>query len=752
MFESIFNFLFSYPKQYFDEAELIPQTWGNPSIIVVLALIGLVLVAMSTWRNRDELPPLKLGAIACMQLIAFSLAIAMLIQPVLEIEELRPQDNKIVVLVDTSRSMALSDDGETSRLQAVLPTLDLDVLQPLEEAGYQLELQSFSGSVNEVEELLSAQAEERSSITSQLTGSLQSSSNQALAGLILVSDGADNSNEVNELWYSELRSFGVPVQTLGVGREVMTEDIEVSAVNLPNSAIPQANLRAEVTLQSGSAQQTTLKVYDGERIIAAQDINLPGNGLKIQESISIPTGDVGVRHLRFVVDNHSDEFNTENNEFRHNLTVAQSQPRVLYVEGEPRWEYKFIRRAVEEARFVHLHGLVQTSTNKSYRQGIDSPEQLENGFPTSRDELFGYQGLIIGSQQAATLSTDQIQLIKDFVDIRGGSLMMLGGLNGLSDGGWQNTEVADILPVQLLEGNSTDFIRQQAIAYPTQDGLRSPWLRFDADEVENQARWSLLPEIADYQIVGEARPGATVLMEVEHSAGTSPLLSYQRYGRGKTYVLASGGTWRWQMQMHSEDQSHEHFWQALVQDMISETSQSVDFQIDNNWYMDNSRIEVSANIRDQSFEPSGNASVEVAVVDSTGQRQNIELAPVSNDPGTYRGVAIVDNPGLIQLDMNTTLGEIELDPVRLFAERSDGRLEYFNTAQNSAFLQRISEETGGSYVTADSATNILDSLRFSGSGITEREWLALWSMPINFLLLLLLKSGEWLLRRQWGRL
>ena len=148
-----------------------------------------------------------------MQLIAFSLAIAMLIQPVLEIEELRPQDNKIVVLVDTSRSMALSDDGEISRLQAVLPTLDLDVLQPLEEAGYQLELQSFSGSVNEVEELLSAQAEERSSITSQLTGSLQSSSNQALAGLILVSDGADNSNEVNELWYSELRSFGVPVQT-----------------------------------------------------------------------------------------------------------------------------------------------------------------------------------------------------------------------------------------------------------------------------------------------------------------------------------------------------------------------------------------------------------------------------------------------------------------------------------------------------------------------------------------------------------
>jgi hypothetical protein len=112
----------------------------------------------------------------------------------------------------------------------------------------------------------------------------------------------------------------------------------------------------------------------------------------------------------------------------------------------------------------------------------------------------------------------------------------------------------------------------------------------------------------------------------------------------------------------------------------------------------------------------------------------------------------VEEPGLVQLDMSASLGETELDPIRLFAERDDGRLEYFNTAQNSTFLKRIATETGGSYFAPESAEDILDELRFSDSGITERDWLVLWSMPVNFLLLLALKLSEWALRRRWGRL
>jgi uncharacterized membrane protein len=748
----MFEFLFSYPREFFQVGELIPQTWGSATLIAALFVVGVVLIGFSVLRSKHGLHPAKLASLALLQVAVLVVALIMLMQPVLEIEELRPQDNKIVVLVDTSRSMALTDDGEQSRLQAILPTLTEDLLGPLQERGYSLELQSFDGRLDSADQLLSVTADNQSLITDQITTALKAASNQALAGLILVSDGADNSGKVDEVWYSYLQSYGVPIQTLGVGREVMTEDMEISSVSLPHSTIPNANLRAEVTLQSGTARQSTLKVYDGDRILASQVVDLPGEGRRIQESISVPTGEIGVRHLRFVLDPSATEYNLENNELHHSLTVAQTQPRVLYVEGEPRWEYKFIRRAAEAAGFLHLHGLVQTSTNKSYRQGIDSPDQLEDGFPTTRDELFNYQALIIGSQQAATLSQEQLSLIKDFVDLRGGSLLMLGGLNGLSDGGWQNTLVADILPLQLPDTESNTFFREQASAVITEAGLRSHWLRVSNEPGGKQGYWNLLPEIADYQLAGESRPGATVLMEVLHPGGVSPLLAYQRYGRGKTYILATGGTWRWQMQMNSEDQSHETFWQSLLQEMISEVPQSIDFETDSNWYLDNSRIELSATIRDPGFEPSGDASVEVQVRDSSGGTQNIELSPDAERPGTYRGTAIVESPGLVQLDMMAKLGETDLDPIRLYAERDDDRLEYFNTAQNSTLLKRIAAETGGSYFTPESASNILDELRFSNSGITERDWLVLWSMPFNFLLLLILKLSEWILRRRWGRL
>ncbi len=750
--EALFTFLFSYPSEFFRVGKLIPQTWGNPVLISILLIAGLVLILVSALRSKHDLSPVRLASISLLQIAVLVVALAMLMQPVLEIEELRPQDNKIVVLVDTSRSMALTDDGEQSRLQAIVPILNESLLEPLQERGYDLELRSFDGGLDSTEQLLTVRAENQSLITDQVTNALRAASNQALAGLILVSDGADNSGKIDELWYSQLQSYGVPVQTLGVGREVMTEDMEISAVNLPQTSIPNANLRAEVTLQSGTARQTLLKVYDGDRILASQEVELPGEGRKVQQSISIPTGDIGLRQLRFVLDPSATEYNLTNNELRHNLTVAQSQPRVLYLEGEPRWEYKFIRRALEAAGFLHLHGLVQTSTNKSYRQGIDSPEQLADGFPSSRDELFNYRALIIGSQQAASLSPDQLTLIRDFVDIRGGSLLMLGGLNGLSDGGWQNTPVAKILPVELPTSQTPSFHRTQSPVRATTAGLRTPWLRFSNDPEANQQAWQTLPDIADYQLVGEARPGATVLMEVQNSSGFSPLLAFQRYGRGKTYVLASGGTWRWQMQLPSEDQSHETFWQSLVQEMIAEVPQSIDFETDNNWYTDNSRIEMSATIRDPGFNPSNSASVEVKVLDSRGGVQNIQLSADADQPGRYHGTAIVEQPGLVQMDMTATLGETRIDPIRLYAERDDGRLEYFNTAQNANFLKRIAAETGGSYFTPESAAGILNRLRFSNSGITERDWLVLWSMPVNFLLLLLLKLSEWLLRRRWGRL
>jgi len=82
--------------------------------------------------------------------------------------------------------------------------------------------------------------------------------------------------------------------------------------------------------------------------------------------------------------------------------------------------------------------------------------------------------------------------------------------------------------------------------------------------------------------------------------------------------------------------------------------------------------------------------------------------------------------------------------------REDGVAENFHTSQNKELLQKLSEQTGGRYYKPDEASKLTNEISYSEAGITARETRDLWDMPIVFLLLLMLRSAEWLLRRKWG--
>ena len=130
------------------------------------------------------------------------------------------------------------------------------------------------------------------------------------------------------------------------------------------------------------------------------------------------------------------EENLANNSVTRPILVSDAKRRILYVEGEPRWEYKFIRRAEEDDPTVQLVSMLRTSENKIYRQGIRDPSELADGFPSRPEDLFGYAGIIIGSVDANYFTPLQQELLREYVDRRGGGILFLGGRYSLSDGGW----------------------------------------------------------------------------------------------------------------------------------------------------------------------------------------------------------------------------------------------------------------------------------------------------------------------------
>ncbi len=142
------------------------------------------------------------------------------------------------------------------------------------------------------------------------------------------------------------------------------------------------------------------------------------------------------------------------------------------MEGEPRWEYKFIRRAEEDDTAVQLVSMLRTTENKIYRQGVKDALELAQGFPTKPEDLFGFDGLIIGSVDAGYFTAAQQALMREFVDRRGGGLLLLGGRQSLADGVWGGSQLNDLLPVTLPMSSGT-FHREPATVSLTAAGADS---------------------------------------------------------------------------------------------------------------------------------------------------------------------------------------------------------------------------------------------------------------------------------------
>ena len=464
--------------------------------------------------------------------------------------------------------------------------------------------------------------------------------------------------------------------------------------------------------------------------------------------VNIELAEAGHHHLRFSVDGIPGEQELRNNSRSTLVEVADQKYRILYFEGEPRWEYKFMRRALADDEDLRIASLLRVSPNKYYRQGIDSPEQLENGFPATRDELFSYDALIIGSVEAASLSGEQQKIIHDFVSERGGSLLMIAGPNGLGNGGWGQSQIADVLPVRLPPSTTNSFFRKKAAVVLTPQGADDQMLRLAGTTDTNRQSWNELPEVADYQVTGTLKPAAVTLLNVMTDVGQLPLLIPQQFGRGHSYILASGGTWRWQMSMPVENQSHETFWRQLLRALVADAPNSVSLTASG--AAGSTEISLRSEFRDDSFRPVDDIGVTAVVTHQDGDSWEVELAPSVDEPGVFQANITPTASGTWYFEAVAERNGEPIDVARASIHYESGQAEYFNFRRDSRALQRLSEATGGRYLEPDELDALPDLLRYSSSGITETDYRPIWDAPAVFLLLLLLKGGEWMLRRRWS--
>ena len=393
-------------------------------------------------------------------------------------------------------------------------------------------------------------------------------------------------------------------------RKKSPHDVEIDDAVLAPEALADSRLAATVSFhQRGYAgQKATLTVRDGDKVLASQRSNLPATAKSSPRTSSSTPAPPARRRCNSRSTPCPSEENRANNAVTRLVNVVTDKRRILYIEGEPRWEYKFIRRAEDDDKVVQIVSMLRTTENKIYRQGIEDPKELAEGFPSTPEDLFGYQALIIGSVEAGYFTPAQQDLIRQFVDRRGGGLLLLGGRFALADGGWGGSNLADLLPA-VLPSHKNTFHRVPATVELTPAGEDSLISRLVDDPARNAERWKKLPYLMDYQEPGTPKPGAAVLAEMRAGGGRNmPLLVTENYGRGRTAVLATSGTWRWQMSLPLGDTSHAMFWQQLLRWLVADTPGQVVASVPSQMLFDDGRVKLSADVRGKDYQPAPDAA------------------------------------------------------------------------------------------------------------------------------------------------
>lgn len=760
--DALIQFFFKYPAFVFEQGEFaFAASRSMTLVITVAALVALAMLVTyrrvhggMPLRDRIVLTTLRVALVA---LLAFCL-----FRPSLVLKAAVPQQNFLGILLDDSRSMTIADRDGQPRTKFVVDQFGQPTSPLLEALSKKFVLRFFRFS-NAVDRMKEPKDLQYAGSATRLGPALERARDELaglpLAGLVMVTDGADTSDAALDESLASLKARSVPVFPVGVGRESFDRDIQITRVETPRSTLKGTTLAVDVVIShTGFAgAKVPLNVEDEGRLVSSQEVTLPSSGDSTTVRVTFTANDAGPRLFRFQVPAQTDEQVTQNNTRDALVEVFDRREKILYMEGEPRFEAKFIRRAVEDDPNLQVVILQRTAEDKYLRLDVGSPDELVGGFPKTREELFSYRAVILGSVEAASFSPDQLRMLADFVSKRGGGLLMLGGRRAFAEGGWAGTPVAEVLPVDMeapVRGAASYF--SQLTVKPTRAGSSFPVTQLPPADPKTakagSSRWDDLPQLSAVNAIRAVKPGATVLLTGTDDARQEQIvLAYQRYGRGKALALPVQDSWIWKMDatIAVEDTTHATFWRRLIRWLVDGVPDPVAITTSER-VEPGEPMKLTAEIVDPAFVEVNDARVTAQVTTPSGKVVDVPLEWSVTRDGDYRGQFVPDEPGLYQIRANATRTQGDLGTSLVHARASAGDAEYFDAAMRASLLQRVAEETGGRYFTADTASALPEAINYSGRGVTVVEERDLWDMPILLLGMLALLGGEWGYRRARG--
>lgn len=721
-----------------------------------------------------------------------------LVEPLFTGTRPQPGSNLFLVVADNSRSLQLSDGvGGKARGLAMSERLaeESSWLTRLSQ-DFDVRRYVFDTNVRPVKTFEELTLEgESSAVHGTLNALTDRFRGQPVAGILLLTDGngtdfADVSLDASKL---------PPVYPVTIGAESGLVDLSVSQVAVSQTNFEAAPVTITATLEGRAVtgKEIGLRVLNeaGEEVERRKVEHLVDGEPSVQRFLIKPDKS-GISFFTVQAFLHGEEKLKDGDAASREATLANNSRivtvdrgggpfRVLYVGGRPNWEFKFLRRALDEDDEVKLVGLVRIAKKEpkfaflnrgdranplfkgfgnkdeqteNYNQpvlirlGTKDADELRGGFPKSSDELFQYHAVILDDVEAAYFTQDQQSLLQQFVSRRGGGLLMLGGNHSFGEGGYQRTAIGDMLPVYLDRGDPTATDAGYRLSL-TREGWLQPWVRTRTNESEESKRLAAMPEFKSLNGVQAIKPGASVLSQVMSADGKESLaLVVQPFGRGRAAAMLIGDLWRWNLKRTDHTESDlEKSWRQTVRWLVSDVPARVEVETKRSSTGSSPAVRLLIRARDAQFEPLDNAKVAVRVQTPDGHK--IELVAESSDrsPSQYETLFAPRVPGVYRANIIVTAADGSEVGQREVGWTVEPQTEEFRAlAVNRPILEKLAKESGGEVLDLDGLDRFVSSLPNRKIPVTETWTYPLWHQSSVFLLAIICLVGEWGLRHWRG--
>ncbi len=785
--------------------------FGKPEWINGVLAVAFLFVILTLWTYYRSRMPWNWKILAVpMRLLGIALLLACLLEPLGSLQKPKSQANVFAVVVDTSQSMGiLMQQATTSGLKDLEKNLS-------DEASWQRRLADdfrlrryiFDAAMEPVDTFVGRKADgKESSLYQSLRSLADRYQGQPLAGVLLFSDGNPTDRKPDE----SLSTLGFPIYPVRIGTSIEQRDMSIQSTSTRQSDFETSpvTIHASVTHKGLAGDTVIVELLDSDsKSLQTQTITLKSDAELVPVEFRFRPEKSGVQGFQVVakLESASNVFDSEtskqkdievtlgNNRRFQVVDRGRGPYRILYVAGRPNWEFKFLNRALNEDDEIRLTSLIRIARKEpkfSFRDSkvdsanplfsgfedildeekakFDEPvfarigrtdaSQLKGGFPKDSEELFEYSAVILDDIEHDFFTQDQQSMLRQFVTIRGGALLVLGGQESMRGKGFSDSVLSQLLPIYCEDGivggndSSADSDPNSVVRFQlTREGWLQPFLRLADNEVAERDRLERMPPFQVLNRMNKVKPGASVLAEVNiDSKEQVPAFISQRFGKGRTATFMIGDMWRWGLH-HEGSGAAPIFqaWRQIVRWMIADVPRSIQMQLGES--KGSGKVaNLIVQVKGTDFKAVDNATVRITISSPSGKSILVDTDASSKTAGQYEALYVAEEEGVYSATAEVSAQDgSKLGNAQLGWVYQPSAIELQSLGENSLNLQSIADQTGGSIVNWNDLDNFVADVPSMRMPVTETKIYPLWHQSWVLLSALTLLCCEWGLRRRYG--